>query len=80
MASSCTTSTSTTATCASARAHRRRNTSAVAVATGNLTAQEAFIRGRIKLVGDQQRLIDAQPVFVALDAAFARVREDTTYA
>jgi hypothetical protein len=53
---------------------------AVAVATGNLNAQEAFIRGRIKLVGDQQRLIDAQPVFVALDAAFARVREDTTYA
>jgi hypothetical protein len=53
---------------------------AVAVATGTLSAQEAFIRGRIKLIGDQQRLVDAQPVFAALDGVLTRVRGDTTYA
>ena len=53
---------------------------AVAVATGTVNAQEAFLRGRIKLVGDQQRLIEAQPIFAALDAVFAAVRSETTYA
>jgi alkyl sulfatase BDS1-like metallo-beta-lactamase superfamily hydrolase len=52
---------------------------AVAVATGQLPAQDAFIKGRIKLTGDQQRLIDAQPVFAALDPVFNRVRERTVY-
>ena len=44
---------------------------AVAVATGELNAQEAFIGGQILLFGDQQKLLDAQPVFGALDAVFA---------
>lgn len=52
---------------------------AVAVATGALNAQEAFISGRILLHGDQQRLLTAQPVFGALDAAFATVRPGTEY-
>lgn len=52
---------------------------AVAVATGQLPAQEAFIGGRILLTGDQQALLDAQPVFGALDAVFASVRERTEY-
>ena len=52
---------------------------AVAVATGALPAQDAFIKGRIKLTGDQQRLIEAQPVFAALDPVFNRVRERTVY-
>lgn len=52
---------------------------AVAVATGALNAQEAFINGRILLTGDQQRLLDAQPVFGALDAVFTAVREHTDY-
>jgi putative sterol carrier protein len=52
---------------------------AVAVATGELNAQEAFNGGRIRLYGDQQKLLDAQPVFGALDAVFATVRERTTY-
>jgi putative sterol carrier protein len=52
---------------------------AVAVATGALNAQEAFIGGRIRLFGDQQKLLDAQPVFGALDAVFSSVRERTTY-
>jgi putative sterol carrier protein len=52
---------------------------AVAVATHQLAAQEAFIKGRIRLSGDQQKLIEAQPVFGALDTVFAAVREHTEY-
>jgi putative sterol carrier protein len=52
---------------------------ATAVATGALNAQEAFIKGAILLSGSQQKLMDAQPVFGALDAVFARVRERTAY-
>ena len=50
---------------------------AVAVATGELNAQEAFVTGRIRFIGDQQLLIDSQPVFAALDSVFATVRERT---
>ncbi len=53
---------------------------AVAVATGGLNAQEAFVKGHIRLFGDQQRLLDAQPVFGALDAVFSDVRQRTEYA
>lgn len=52
---------------------------AVAVATGELNAQEAFIGGRILLFGDQQKLLDSQPVFGALDAVFSSVKERTIY-
>ena len=53
---------------------------AVAVATGDLNAQAAFVNGHIRLYGDQQRLLDAQPVFGALDAVFSDVRRRTEYA
>lgn len=52
---------------------------AVAVATGELNAQQAFITGRIRLYGDQQKLLASQPVFGALDAVFTTVRERTEY-
>ncbi|MFN3255818.1 MAG: SCP2 sterol-binding domain-containing protein [Ilumatobacter sp.] len=52
---------------------------AVAVATGELNAQEAFINGHIRLFGDQQKLLDSQPVFGALDAVFGAVRDRTRY-
>ncbi len=52
---------------------------AVAVATGELNAQEAFINGHIRLWGDQQKLLECQPVFGALDAVFNTVREQTRY-
>jgi putative sterol carrier protein len=52
---------------------------AVAVATGSLNAQEAFVSGRIRLHGDQQRLLDSQPLFGALDSVFKAVREATVY-
>jgi putative sterol carrier protein len=54
-------------------------TTAVAVATGELNAQEAFVTGRIRFFGDQQLLIDSQPVFAALDGVFSAVRERTQY-
>ena len=52
---------------------------AVAVATGALNAQEAFVSGQIRLHGDQQRLLDSQAVFGALDAVFGEVRRETVY-
>jgi putative sterol carrier protein len=52
---------------------------AVAVATDRLNAHEAFIEGRIRLTGDQQKLIAAQPVFGALDGVFTAIREHTEY-
>ena len=52
---------------------------AVGVATGELNAQDAFINGRIRLYGDQQKLLESQPVFGALDAVFSSVRSRTRY-
>ena len=52
---------------------------AVAVATGVLNAQEAFINGHIKFVGDHQKLIDAGDVFAALNPIFDKIREATDY-
>ena len=52
---------------------------AVAVATGTLNAQEAFVNGHIRLRGDQQRLLDSQSLFGALDSVFSAVRAQTEY-
>lgn len=52
---------------------------AVAVATDQLNAQQAFITGRIRLFGDQQKLQDSTPVFAALDTVFTTVRQRTDY-
>lgn len=52
---------------------------AAAVATGTLNAQEAFLRGRIRLTGDPTRLMEATGIFAALDGVFATVRERTEY-
>jgi hypothetical protein len=53
---------------------------ATGVATGALNAQEAFIKGRILMTGDQQKLMESQPVFAALDTVFRSVRDLTEYA
>jgi SCP-2 sterol transfer family len=53
---------------------------AVAVATGTVNAQEAFLRGRITMVGDHQRLVQAQPLFAVLEKVLGPVREATSYA
>jgi hypothetical protein len=52
---------------------------AVGIATGAANAQDAFINGKIRLFGDQQALMVAQPVFGALDHIFSTVRERTRY-
>ena len=53
---------------------------ATGIATGQMNAQEAFIKGHILLTGDQTALLAAQPVFGALDAVFRSVGERTQYA
>jgi SCP-2 sterol transfer family len=52
---------------------------AVAVATGDLNAQDAFVNGHIRLYGDQQRLLDSQSIFGALDGVLAALRDRTEY-
>lgn len=52
---------------------------AVAVATGELNAQEAFIKGAVKFSGNHQLLIDAAEVFAELNQAFESVRLRTDY-
>ena len=52
---------------------------AIAVATDTLNAQQAFITGRIRLHGDQEKLVSSLPVFAALDSVFSTVRQFTDY-
>ena len=52
---------------------------ATAVATDKLNAQQAFITGRIRLYGDQEKLLANTPVFAALDEVFGAVRTFTEY-
>lgn len=52
---------------------------ATALATDKLNAQQAFITGRIRLYGDQEKLLANTPVFAALDEVFGAVRKFTEY-
>ena len=52
---------------------------AVSIATGEVNAQDMFINGSIRLHGDVQKLIAAEPLFAALDAVFESVRASTVY-
>ena len=52
---------------------------ALKVARNEVPAQEVFVKGLVKVGGDIQKLIPADPVFAALDAAFESVRQQTTY-
>ncbi len=53
---------------------------AVAVSRGAINAQSAFMSGRLRVTGDMDKLMAAQPAFVALDAALDDARARTTYA
>jgi hypothetical protein len=53
---------------------------AVAVATEQLAAPEAFLKGLITIEGDTDKLVASQPVFAALEPIFQHVRAQTTYA
>ena len=52
---------------------------AVGVATHRLAAQEVFVKGLVSISGDIEKLRIADPVFAALNDAFATVRDITVY-
>lgn len=52
---------------------------AVGVATGTIAAQEALISGRIRLIGDSQKVLASGELFRALDTVFSTVRERTDH-
>ena len=52
---------------------------AVGVATHRLAAQEVFVKGLVSISGDIEKLRIADPVFAALNDAFAAVRDSTVY-
>ena len=52
---------------------------AAAVAAGELTAQRAFVEGRLRVGGDLSLLITHQRALAAVDDALAGVRARTTY-
>ena len=52
---------------------------AVGVATSTVAAQDALLKGLVRISGDTVRLMEAAPVFAALDHAFEAVRESTVY-
>ena len=52
---------------------------AAAVAQGQLSAEEAFLLGRIRLSGDPSALIPVRRPLAELDAVLIALRERTTY-
>ena len=53
---------------------------AVAVSSGAINAQSAVMTGRLRVRGDMEKLIAAQPALTALDATLEGARGRTTYA
>lgn len=52
---------------------------AAAIGKGELSAQGAFMAGRIRVRGDLPRLVECGDVFGNLDDALAGLRSQTTY-
>jgi putative sterol carrier protein len=52
---------------------------AAAINQGTLSAQAAFMTGRLEVRGDVQVLLDRQAEMLGVDDVFAAVRADTTY-
>lgn len=50
-----------------------------AIARGELSAQEAFLAGRLRLGGDVEALLTHAPALAALGDVFATVRADTEW-
>ena len=53
---------------------------AAAIAAGTLSAQRAFVEGRLRVGGDLSLLIAHQRAIAAVDDVLAPVRDQTTYA
>ena len=58
---------------------RQDRETALAVAGGELSAQAAFMVGRLRVSGDVQLLMRHRDAFAGLDAALAGVRDTTEY-
>lgn len=54
-------------------------TTARAIGTGELSAQAAFMLGKLRVGGDVAQLIARRELFESLDDVFADVRASTTY-
>jgi hypothetical protein len=52
---------------------------AAAISRGELSAQSAFITGRIKVHGDLPRLVEQSSAFSDIDDALAGLRSETSY-
>lgn len=52
---------------------------AAALVRGELAAQDAFAAGRLRLGGDLTKLLAAADALGGLDAAYAQVRDTTTF-
>ncbi|HEX7095542.1 MAG TPA: SCP2 sterol-binding domain-containing protein [Acidimicrobiales bacterium] len=52
---------------------------AAAIARGELSAQRAFMSGKLRIGGDTKALVRAQSAFAALGDVFAAVRSDTEW-
>jgi putative sterol carrier protein len=52
---------------------------AAAIARGELSAQSAFMKGRIRVSGDLAKLIEQGTAFGEIADMLARLRSDTTY-
>jgi hypothetical protein len=59
---------------------RTDRSTAEAIARGDLSAQEAFVQGRLRVGGDVRALVRHAAVLLQLDACFAAVRHDTVFA
>jgi hypothetical protein len=59
---------------------RTDRSTAEAIARGELSAQEAFVQGRLRVGGDVRALVRHAAALVQLDECFAAVRHDTVYA
>jgi putative sterol carrier protein len=52
---------------------------AAAIHSGELSAQSAFMTGRLRVGGDVGQLLERQDTLIALDDVFAATRATTTY-
>lgn len=59
---------------------RQDRTTAAAIARGELSAQVAFLDGRLRLGGDITALLDRSGAVAAVDDLFRTVRASTTWA
>jgi putative sterol carrier protein len=52
---------------------------AAALFRGDLTAQEAFTAGRVRVKGNMAKLVASQPALAEVGAVFDDLRQATTY-